>query len=494
MTGPAGAAPRSRKWPIAPLPIIAFLCIIAATLLMRLAQLGNPIAGLDDQFYLLVGDRMWSGAMPYVDIWDRKPAGLFYLYAAIRALPGDGILAYQIVALAFLALTGIVVARITARTLPLHAALASGLVIVVYGALFGVGFGEAPIFYDLLTAIAGACVIRAMERPRGAPGIDAGALAAMLLCGVALTIKTSAVFESCAFGLLLMSDDRRRGLAMAQRARRAAIYLALGLAPTALTALPYLVNGGWDAFVFANFRSAFLRTGGTNIDSFGRMIAMLLLLSPVILPAAAEWRGIVRPRRDVLTAWLAAGFLSFVAIGRCYEHYALPLVTPLALLAAYGFRRRWVAVPAFALLFAVIGWYGLNTGAGARRDKADIAALAKALPASVRTGCLFVYEGPTILYHLSNACLPGRYVFPGHFTEPEEDGALERPMADILRQTLSHRPSVIVSVPDLRRGGAATPNDLILNAALRDYRPIAARNIRLYGGQRVDVVVWQRAP
>lgn len=135
---------------------LASAVLLTAAVALRLGQFGNPLAGLDEQFYLLVGERMWSGELPYVDIWDRKPPGLFYLYAAIRALPGDGILAYQIVATSCLALTGVVVARITARTLPLHAALASGLVIIVYGTLLGAGFGEAPIFYDLLTAIAGA--------------------------------------------------------------------------------------------------------------------------------------------------------------------------------------------------------------------------------------------------------------------------------------------------------------------------------------------------
>src|SRR3546814_2283430 len=40
-----------------------------------------------------------GGATPYVDIWDRKPVGLFLLYSGIRLLGGDGIVQYQIVAL-----------------------------------------------------------------------------------------------------------------------------------------------------------------------------------------------------------------------------------------------------------------------------------------------------------------------------------------------------------------------------------------------------------
>ena len=470
---------------------LALLGVALAAVALRLGQFGNPLAGLDEQFYLLAGDRMWRGDLPYVDIWDRKPAGLFLIYAVIRALPGDGILAYQLVATVCLAATGMVAVHLTHAVLPPRAALCAGLSIVVYGIVLGTGFGEAPIFYDLLTILAGALVIALRERP-GGRGIDPRAVAAMLLCGLSLTVKTSAVFESCCFGALLLDADRRR-LPLAALGLRAAAYLAIGLAPTLAIAAFYALHGDWQAFAFANFRSAFLRGSGATQDSAGRLVAMLVLLSPLIVPTLVEWRHIPRERRMVLTAWLAAGLLSFVAIGRFYEHYALPLVTPLALTAAYGFRRLWVAALPIALAGLMIAGNLSHWGEARRQDASDVAALAAALPAGVKSGCLFVYEGPTILYHLTGACLSGRYVFPGHFTEPEEEGALERPMADILRSALAHRPLAVVSVPELREGKVATDNDRILAAELaRAYRPVAKQNIRLYGAHRVDAVVWQR--
>ena len=463
------------------------LCVVA----MRVGQFGNPLAGLDEQFYLIVGDRLWRGQLPYVDVWDRKPAGLFLIYAAIRALPGNGILAYQLVATVCLAATGMGAVLLTRTVLPLHAAFCAGLSIVVYGIVLGTGFGEAPIFYDLLTLLAGGLVIAVRERP-SERGIDPRAAAAMLLCGLSLTVKTSAVFECCCFGALLLDSDRRR-LPLARQGLRAAAYLAIGLAPTVAVAGFYALHGHWQVFAFANFHSAFLRSGGATQDSVGRLVAMMVLLSPLLVPTLVEWRHIPGERRLVLTAWLAAGLLSFVAIGRFYEHYALPLVTPLALSAAYGFRRRWVAAVPLALAALMIAGNLRHVGESRRQDSADVAALAAAMPAEVATGCLLVYEGPTILYHLTGACLSGRYVFPGHFTEPEEEGALERPMAEVLRSALAQRPLAIVAVPDLRAGGAMTANDRILAAELaRAYRPVARGSVRLYGARRVEAVVWRR--
>ena len=83
MCSPARAAPGPGR--IAPTTLVA--------LALRLPDIGNPLVDLDEQMYLLVGQRMWDGAIPYVDIWDRKPIGLFLIYAASAALPIDAIVA-----------------------------------------------------------------------------------------------------------------------------------------------------------------------------------------------------------------------------------------------------------------------------------------------------------------------------------------------------------------------------------------------------------------
>ena len=85
--------------------------LIATALLIRLPHFGDPAYMIDEQFYLLVGDRMLHGALPYVDIWDRKPIGLFLIYAAIRMLGGEGFW-HIIVASFFAAATAFVIYRI----------------------------------------------------------------------------------------------------------------------------------------------------------------------------------------------------------------------------------------------------------------------------------------------------------------------------------------------------------------------------------------------
>jgi len=71
---------------------IALLLIIAVAVATRIVAWWNPVAHVDDQFYLLAGQELLKGHWPYVDVWDRKPLGLFLLYAGIAWIGGGSIL------------------------------------------------------------------------------------------------------------------------------------------------------------------------------------------------------------------------------------------------------------------------------------------------------------------------------------------------------------------------------------------------------------------
>jgi hypothetical protein len=450
---------------------------------LRWAWFGDPIAGLDEQFYLLAGDRLNRGALPYVDLWDRKPAGLFLLYAAVHYLPGDGVLAYQIVATLALAATGCVTAAIARHFAPRPASIAASLAVVGYGVLLGPGFGEPPIFHDLLTASA---VWLLLPIAAGRDALARG-IFAMLLCGLAITIKTNAVFEGIALGLVLVAAEWRRERALAALLPRLAAYLLAGAMPMLSIGAFYAAIGAFEPFWFANFISITRKSGGASTDALAGLVACFVLLAPLIGLAVLGIRRLPPPGRLLIVGWTAGCIASFAAIGFFAFHYALPLVTPLAILAAPALGR-WGGRMVMAICALVAMASPFRTAVPAQ-DFADVMSLRQRIPSAVRTQCLFIYEGPTILYHLTAACLPGRYVFPGHFTDPQEADALERPSAQILRETLARAPVAILTVG----GRAATPNDRILAAELaRRYRLAATRSIRLYGTEREPAQLWLR--
>src|SRR5437899_6484920 len=109
MTGQAPAKSITSR-PVAPV----FGLIILA-LLSRMWLFGDPIIHVDEQFYFLTGGRMLHGSLPYVDVWDRKPIGLFLIYAFAYAIAPGNVLGYQLLAAASAAATAIVVRKIALR-------------------------------------------------------------------------------------------------------------------------------------------------------------------------------------------------------------------------------------------------------------------------------------------------------------------------------------------------------------------------------------------
>ncbi|MCH4090465.1 hypothetical protein [Acetobacter sp.] len=85
--------PNAKTRAVFPVSLLLFAIV------SRVATFGNPLIHIDEQFYLFAGGRLLHGDLPYVQIWDRKPLGLFLLYAFFHLFGPWRFLAYQIGAL-----------------------------------------------------------------------------------------------------------------------------------------------------------------------------------------------------------------------------------------------------------------------------------------------------------------------------------------------------------------------------------------------------------
>ena len=455
----------------------AALLLTLAAVALRCWDFGNPVIHVDEQYYLLVGDRLLGGALPYVDIWDRKPIGLFLIFAGIRLLPGDGILAYQLVATAFAAATAWCVWR-GARMIgaaPLGA-LAAAIAYLLWASLLGGRGGQSPIFYNLPMAAAMLLVLRLPHRAerRAVTAIVVSGVLACLLAGLAIQIKYTPVFEGAFFGLAHLWSLRRAGASRALTAAAGLIWIAAGAAPSLGVIGFYQAMGrrAFDAFWFANVTSIFLRPGYPIEQLLMRLLGIFAQLLPLIIAGAYGWRvraqGALARETWLATLWIASALTGFAAIGTFFDHYALPLVSPFALLAAPTLGRGWrVAASALAVGLAIL----LVRGAIRPNDAAGARAVARLVARNTRGGCPYVFIGDTITYRLADACLPTAYAFPNLLAYTTEQGATGIDEAAEVRRILRRRPPVILS---------STRRLAIWNqASLAELRPVLARDYRV---------------
>ena len=423
---------------------LRLLVLVATALAARWLTIGSPLVHVDEPFYLTVAARMAHGALPYVDLWDRKPVGLFLLYlpAAICGLPAS-LYVYQAMAGAAVIATAWLVARLAERAGWRAGALPAAMFYLLWLDLGDGQGGQTPVFYNLLTAGAAMLVLRGGRR-RG--------IAAMLLIGAAMQIKYTVAFEGIGFALWLLAEDWRRRRSATALAGHAAALAATALLPTLAAAAAYAWLGQLDAFMFANFISILHRGRDAAALQANTILDAAAILSPLVF-AVAGWRvrsGDPGEARAAffLRAWLVVAVAAFVGFGGWYNHYTLPVMLPGAVCTAALLQRRtrplvWAAVPLLALFIA---GQAILRSERARRGTADQFA---ALVARVGhgPGPLFVYSGPVLLYPASGRPAPTPYIFPSHLQFAREAGSIGVDQAAELNRIFDRRPAAVVLAP-----------------------------------------------
>jgi hypothetical protein len=454
--------------------------LLLAALVLRGITFGDPILHIDEEFYFATARALIEGAVPYVDVWDRKPVGLFLLYAPAAALGMPlGIWAYQLLALASATATAALIARLADRSGWANGALPGALAYLIWLNLLEGDGGQTPVFYNLL--MVGAASLLA---PRADDAADPGrrfrdGCVALALVGLALQIKYTVVFEGLFFGLWWIAREWRLG-----RPWWHALLFALPLA--ALAAMPTLAAWSWyaahgfgDAFTYANFRSIGERHAGDWGESGGNLAILLLIVSPLValatlaarLPRAAGALGEVQ-RWLIVWAVVAGG--AVLVFGTWFDHYALPLLVPLCVCAAGFFaqHRRSRFVTPRLLIVAGVGALAIVFGkhfSGASRGQ--FAAVVRAIGQG--SGCLWVYSGPPMLYPYAHRCVPTRYRFPSHLARVRERGAIGVDQQSEIERILATRPAIVV-VSKPYRGERPELRALNVRALAGSYRVTAA--------------------
>jgi len=461
----------------------AVLALVA--LVLRWSSFGDPDITADESFYQTVGLAMHHGALPYVDVWDRKPLGLFVIYWAIGGISADP-LAYQLAACASAAGTALVITRIAQRWAGAQGALLAGIVYLVWlTPLFGFG-GQSPVFYNLLVAGASLLVLRVRDGESRAGEAEA----AMLLAGLAITVKTSAVFEGAFLGLMLVEHAWRSPSPRSTVVLRAAGWALLGAAPTLLIAGYYALVGHWAEYWHAMV-TANLAKGGDLATSQLRLVMLWRLLLPVVLLAAGGLALIPRERRGFPGGWLLAALIGLAAIPNFYPHYALPLLVVLCACSAAVLDRCWIGFAA-AVLVAALGIRAETPfrPGQAERSRQTFAALAQAIRAHDGGHGLLVYAGPAQLYPLSGNRLATPLTFETHLSQATERNVSHLDTVAELSRVLAARPGAVVVPVTVRNGPVIPETWAMVNTYVRtNCRPVLRRHVEDWL-LADDLVVW----
>ena len=442
----APAKAQDRQWARTDLWLILGLSLFA--LAVRFPFLGDHNADIDEQLYALIGSQLWHGQLPFVDLWDRKPFGLFLLFGLADASGLPAPWSYQLFATIFIVLGALLLRRLALLLVDTTTAGVLALLYIVLMTIYGAHSAQTEI-YHVPAMLGMALLVRDTSHPEALKR----ACMAMAIGGVALQVKYTVVPQCLFFGLWALWGQYRAGRNLPQIAGIAAGFAVLGLLPTLLVGLFYLAMGGWDEFWFANFVSFFLRAPapmGRFADQYTIFVMPLVVLTVAGLYGSLR---MTRPRdsRSYLffCGMLAAALATVFLPSTVYAYYFAALAPGVLLVALPFLDRKGPVgiVPLGAVTIACIGLLYLPDRYEASQDhrRAMDGLVAAIQPHLDGEKCLWVFDGPTALYTATGSCLPTRLIYPDHLNNALERDALEVRQIDEVRRIMGERPPIVVT-------------------------------------------------
>ncbi|QCE34527.1 hypothetical protein FAI40_03755 [Acetobacteraceae bacterium] len=413
------------------------LLLLLWAVLLRYPAFGDPLIGDDPDWYLYVGGQMLHGYWPYVDLWDRKPVGLFALYAPFNLFGEYRFWAYQIGATLFAWATSSLLYRLGTKFTSAKGAFAAALLYCPLLSFFGGYGGREAVFYNLLLLLAFALSLFRWDKIKdSAPALFNTGAQSMILFGLAIELKPSVFLEGIYLGCVLLWLTWQQRKSFLQLLSHGLAWISLALCPTLIVMGIYALHGDWHEWVFANLVSIFHQTRHASLALTLFWSGLLALL---ILAAALSFSGLQsRTQKEsfsrqqtvffYLLGWAIASALMITwmtAKAGTLVTFALPFSLCCLFLWESGKKGKIFFA---CLLFAatIAGEARLYLYLSSPAEIAHYWAMQKEISQNPAPNCLFVYGGNEIqdITPETADCHLTKFLYSNHLGRPEEQGAL----------------------------------------------------------------------
>lgn len=437
--------------------LTAVLILFSAALLAPGLVVGPS---LDAAVFSHVGERLLQGVPPYLGAWDHKPPGIYLASAAVQGALGwlGPWIADWLLSAAATAGVGVAVARLLAYigvTGWARGLAAVGAVVFAGQYLLALGGGLTE---PLAVFVLSCALMLSVGSWSSARAFGIGTLA-----GVSMLLSLQ-VLPACVVVIALAVVQRPADV----RVRALGIVLLGFAAPLAVAAAWLLVIGALPAALDAivAYSAAYRASGGDYGAILAApvaawtVLAALFLIAPALLGVMSV-TGATQPRRGVAIAmllWIGASLVLFVAQGRFYAHYAIPLAVPLAVLAGLGLDRAREslarasrgatrAVVVLPLLVTLLVSMAAGSVSGAMQVAPQVDANVRTLAVSewlrdLPPGTMLVWGNQPHLYALADRAPATAYSYLYPLTTPGYSTAAQ--IGGVLRELAEHPPAVVV--------------------------------------------------
>ncbi|HTM45533.1 MAG TPA: hypothetical protein VL137_11290 [Polyangiaceae bacterium] len=357
--------------------LLAALCI--GSMLFFLLQLGLFSYGRDQSIYALVAREMAQGKLPYRDVWDFKPPGIFFVYSFARTLLGASMLAPRLLEILGI---GAMSAAFLYMGQQLVGSWLVGLIAAALATLLHVQLefwhtGQPESFGGFITVIALALVISDFSTRRRQVWSE---LTVGALLGVTFLFKPPLAGAGIVIAAYTFKKGKLEQTPLRQTWASLLRFALGGAAVLGVCGAYFALRGGWPALSWTlfEFTPGYTKMSWQGTDAFEGMyhaVRQVLTKFSYLIPLGLVVLAFDRPlhTREREATFLFAGTVLVHLCGIAMQakffpyHYGatLPLLAWLVSLGLYKLwlRARRHGLLVIALLAALVWVISLRSGA-----------------------------------------------------------------------------------------------------------------------------------
>ena len=355
--------------------LVLFFCFLSLSLIIRLPFFFKDVINWDESTFILMGQSIVNGHLPYTELWDNKPPGAFLIYAIFIILFGKSIVSIRLGGALCVASTSFFTYLVGNRLWNNRVGILAGTLCVLQSSLLPSGqsvMTEHPALVPLMGALALLVSKKITPRSLFVTGI---------LMAMASMIRLNLAYVTIIIGCFSLFGIRPRSSYNLLKGGIA--YAAGSFLFISLIFLPYIVTGHqqllWNSMILAPLNYAdsqlsmlealgvhqsFIWKSISNIQASRFGISILIWIGGLagILFSIVQWKKTSRDKQQgivLLYLFLFGTGISIVKGGAAHTHYLIQLVPFMALPAAlflyalFSSRIRWVTMTMVVLALLV---------------------------------------------------------------------------------------------------------------------------------------------
>jgi hypothetical protein len=346
-TSPSKTCPEARNEQDSKILSLYVLLLLAGiSLTLRFPFFFPAVINWDESTFILLGQNILDGELPYTTLWDLKPPLTFYTFAFFISVLGDSIIAIRIGGLLFLLATAYLTYFVGKSLYDQRAGVIAAILCILFISSAPAGQATMTETLAILPLMGGLAILVRCQYTFGVLFF-----LGMLLSSASL-IRLNLGYVAVAVGLLLLYEFRNLGISIL--GARLLAYVIGGLVVFALVAVPYYATGQGSLFIdsvlvaplkYSGARLSVLDALGEHLkEDFGFRNAVLWISSLIgmAFSIVRSFRSSTTRQKEkvkITGTFFVAVAWSIIASGAAHGHYLIQIIPIMSIFAGMAIGR-----------------------------------------------------------------------------------------------------------------------------------------------------------